>query len=62
MQNVSICQSISTASPYPIRYQLSVCMYVCMYGCLLPKFEGVLICLFIIELAYENQKLKYNIQ
>ena len=58
MQNVSIYQSISTAFPYPIRYQLSVCLYVC----LLPKFDGVQECLFIIELACENPKSKYNIQ
>ena len=31
---------------------------VCLYVCLLPKFEGVLGCLFSIELAYENPKYK----
>ena len=51
MQNVSIYQSISTAFPYLIHYQLPVCL-----------FEGVLRYLLIIELACENPKPKYNIQ
>ena len=59
MQNESIYQSICTAFPYQIRYQLSICLSVCLSAAKLWRGTEMP---FIIELACENQKPKYNIQ
>ena len=59
MQNVSIYQSISTASPYPIRYQLSICLSACLSAAKIWRGTEMS---FIIELACENPTPKYNIQ
>ena len=47
--------------PSHIQYAIN-CLSVCLYVCLLSKFEGELRCIFIIELACETPKPKYNIQ